>query len=280
MIRKQIVAATMTIGLTASVPPTIARADIPEFATELEFCGAHAVWDVTGHFEDTFDSSRVPNVQADIILDLSTNGKGKISGRGSFHEAEGGLLMFGDVFFDLTNVPIEGKIKAKDGATRLKFSGGGTGTSGAVGLGTRSFFSEIKFDGSVNHAGTAVGTWSVSPCVLVCSETVSIDLGNDGAWILFLDLVSPDGEVLDGDAEIDFASGRTLEIPITKGKYSSDNDRSKIKVKGEEFSSAYGSKVKLKNLNANAALDTITGGEVKYKVLGQKGEVSLSRACP
>jgi hypothetical protein len=280
MIQKQVVTTALALGVMVGVSPSIARADIPEFATELEFCGAHAVWDVTGHFEETFDSSSRSNVQADIILDLSTNGKGKISGRGSHHEQEGSLLQFGDVFFDLMNVPIEGKIKAKDGITKLKFSGGGTGTSGAVGLGVRSFFSEISFDGSVNQTGRAVGTWSVSPCVLVCSENVSIDLGNDGAWTLFLDIATPDGKALEGDAEVDFGSGRTLEAPITKGKYSSDNDRSKIKVKGEEFSSAYGIKVKLKNLAANAALDTITGGEVKYKLLGQKGELSLSNACP
>lgn len=279
MIRKQIVVAALALGSIAGFFYGTVRADIPDFATELDFCGANAVWDITGSFAESFSGTteRGDSVTSIVFLDLFTTAEGNIVGTASYRERE----FESCCSFDVPDVPIEGKIKVKDGITRLKLQGSGTGFLRLDPFPDDTFFVKLGFKGEIVAPGIAVGTWTFKPDNLrYSSGLLSIDLGNDGAWTLFLDTVTPDGKALDGSAEVELATGRILEPLFISGKYSSDKNRSKIKVRGAESSAQYFNKLKLKNLTANSAADTITGGEIKYKILGQKGKLSVSNACP
>jgi hypothetical protein len=86
-----------------------------------------------------------------------------------------------------------------------------------------------------------------------------------------MDLVldSSDGVVILGQAEIALSSGRMIQDLFVKGKYKSSTDQSDLKMKGG------GALAKLKALTADGVMQTLTGGDVKYKILGQKGQISI-----
>jgi hypothetical protein len=98
--------------------------------------------------------------------------------------------------------------------------------------------------------------------------------GNDGSWPLALDITSADGRSLTGTAEAQLSNGRIIDNLAGSGKYNAGNDTSKLSLKG-----LGGAKIKLKDLTADGNTQTLVGGTLKYKILGQKRETSLTSSC-
>ena len=89
-----------------------------------------------------------------------------------------------------------------------------------------------------------------------------------------LNTTSTDGRALASTGEAMLANGRIIDNLAGSGKYDAGNDTSKLKLTG-----LGGAKMKLEDLTADGNTQTLVGGTLKYKILGQKRETSLTSTC-
>jgi hypothetical protein len=154
---------------------------------------------------------------------------------------------------------------------------------------------KVKFSGEVDGAGTAHGLLKLSLTMKrkfhfddfdivvtpgVFKETAPFDFpiaqdpANDGSWGQNLNITSTDGQALAGTGSAMLGNGRVIDNMDGRGKYDPGRDTSKLSLKG-----LGGAKIKFKDLVADGITQMLVGGTVKYKILGQKRETSLTSSC-
>jgi hypothetical protein len=271
--------ATTLVSILGTCPAS--RADLPTFQSQLNFGVSCPVWDLTGNLIIPVD---VPGLGSGTVsLSLTTDDKGRIQGTGSI--AASGFDPFGVLGFivlDGFDADVRGKIKSSGTGARISLkstlSGSATG-SGFVLPAT----AKLKFKGEVHPGGIARGIGNLKIKVIKSVQTsgpfdfsIAPDVANDGSWDLDLDITSPDGQALQAIGDVQLSTGRTVSNLLGEGKYNVGDDSAKLGIKG-----IGGASVKIKSLLADGGAQTITGGLMKYKLLGQKRALILGPGvCP
>lgn len=262
--------------------PTAARCDPPTFPTTLSQGTGCQVWDIAGTIRYV---ENVPGVgTANLTFVLATDDKGKVTGTGAL-DVTITLPGIGTTVVHMDDPSAKAKVKSSGGGpARFQLASKLKGTFSIAG---RSFRATSNFNtkGEIDAVGGFQGTGNFKIGVLVRGQRVKAggrfpiafdvtpDPANDGTWDLDVDVASVNGVKLTGSGDAVLATGRVIDTLEVKGKYSTKKDLSEMKLKN-----GAGAKIQFKNLEADGASNTYTGGSMKYSILGQKSAVSV-RGC-
>jgi hypothetical protein len=236
-------AMVMSISLLL-MAPTLGHADPPTFPTTLSQGTSCQVWDIAGPITFVEDIPGVGTTTLTFVV--ATDDKGKITGTGAL-DATIDVPGIGTFVVDLDDPQAKGKVKSsRVGPPQLQIKSTLTGTTSGAGLVIPSK-GKIKVKGEIDAAGNLQGTGSLQ-----------FKLAGQGA-----------------KSQGPLATGRIVDNLIAKGKFSANNDLSKVSLKN-----ITGAKVQLKDLDADAGTQMLTGGSSKYSLMGQKKSFDVATGCP
>jgi hypothetical protein len=240
-----------------------ARADAPVGSFEYDLNSTNApLWDLSGplEFNQEIIAAAGAGVPMSLPLTVDQNIRGRIDGAGIAGITVGTNIVS-------ARYRVDGKIYTASNRTKVKLNVRATGRDVISGV-TNNFRILVVYQLIVNNTnrqlvGTARGTAKFSQLVdgrVRQVTAVQLPDGNDGSWVLKLDLNSaqPPG----GNASITLPNGRFLQY-AARGRYSASRDSTRMLLDG--FGNAEGTKLYVNLGTTNAILTSLTG-----RVFGQK----------
>ena len=220
------------------------------------------LWDLSGPLELNQEIVGVAGsgIPLSVPIMVDQNIKGRLAGSG-----------YANVLVD-TNVinakyRMSGKVYTAADKTKVKLNVRATGNDVISGV-TNSFRIVLVYQLELDPltqtlSGTVRGTAKFSALTdgrINQETTVALPVGNDGSWVLKLELnsIKPPG----GNAAITLPNGRFLQYSA-RGSYSESRDQTRLTLRG--FGNSRGSRLSLRLLSTNAILTDLGG-----RVLGQK----------
>jgi len=242
--------------ILAIILPGTVSAGVPNGAYEFAFGADMAVWDITGHFDESVGGIH-------MNLDLAMDEQGKFTGSGAASGSVEGL----GISMDFT---ITGSFKTSGGVTYMNMKMPFNGYVSGYGV---SFHGTAKVNTEVDPE-TATMYGQIGMTFHAGGESASIKQafqmqfpeGMTGEWTLDLEIVNVDGKNLVGNGSVEFVDGKTNIFPI-KGKYSPKKNTASLTLKNVD--------TKLKDNEINLSkVQVISGsvlsGIITYKLRGQK----------
>lgn len=227
-------------------------------------CGGMVrLWDISGTYSD---DSGIESETMTVDVDAS----GNLTGTGHMHVADTseGVYLDGDY-------AVSGKVKSAGSVTRVSLimtvSSGSASYQGVTGTFKATLKNNLEIDEANREmVGTSSGSLKatvngVTKGAPISKSEVAVPLPDqaDGQWGLTLN-ASLNGTKYQGQSTINLSNGKSYNLTVNSGTYSSKTDASKLVLKGADTTHP----INL-NLTAGAALDTLTIKSIKGKVMGQ-----------
>jgi hypothetical protein len=275
--------ASLAIPIFFCAGPETTRAENPAGGYEIELGGSNPIITIGDISVEEQQCEDVPGVGL-LCVEISTNipvnvdARGKISGIGTFTFADGG----GDIeIVGIMSCMVSGRVNgrmdsaSRDHDTKITIRARCKGDVIVTGAAQGVFPTKItaRFKGESDDDGFYVGEASTRVSIRgLGSERVVapvfLELGNGGDWTISLNIVDIDGKKLGGTASATLDDGSRLTFEI-RARYNEKKDESNVTLK--PHTAFRGASIRLRHLVVTGG--AITGGELKYRVNGQKGKV-------
>jgi hypothetical protein len=273
--------ASLAIPIFLCAGPETARAENPAGDYEIELGGSNPIITIG---DISFEEQRCEfvtdigqlcvEVSANIQPDV--NARGKVSGVGSFSfEASGDGVEIAGTMGCMVSGRVHGRMDSasRDRGTRIAIKLRCEGDVGVTGQGVLSTRVTANLKGESDDDGFYVGEISARVSIQgLGSEKVVfpvfLELGNGGDWTISMNIVDIDGEKLGGTALATLDDGSALSFEI-RARYNERKDESNVALKPHP--AFRGASIRLRHLVVTSG--AIAGGELKYRVNGQKGKV-------
>jgi len=222
----------------------------------------------------------VGEVCAEVSLNIqpTVDARGRISGVGSFSfTADADGLEIAGTMGCMVSGRVNGRMDtaSRDHDTKITFRLRCEGLVGVTGQGVFPARVTAKIKGESDDDGFYLGEISARISIRgVGSEKIvipiSLEFGNGGDWTVALNIVDIDGKKLGGSALATLDDGSALSFDV-RGRYNERKDESNVTLKPNK--PFRGASIRLRHFMVTGGL--IAGGELKYKVNGQRGKVPL-----
>ena len=274
--------ASLAIPIFFCAGPETARAENPAGDYEIELGGANPIITIGDISFEEQQCEFVPDigelcVEVSANIQTAVNARGRISGVGSFtFEASGDGVEVAGTMGCMVSGRVNGRVDSavRDRATRIVIKLQCEGGVGVTGQGVLSTRVNAKIKGESDNDGSYVGEMSARVSIQgLGSERVVIpvflELGNGGDWAISMNIVDIDGKKLGGTALATLDDGSAFSFEI-RARYNERKDESNVTLKPHP--AFRGAAIRLRHFVVTSG--AITGGELKYRVNGQKGKVS------
>ena len=273
--------ASLAIPIFFCVGPETTRAEKPEGDYEIILGGSNPIITIGDISFEEQQCEFVPDigqlcVEVSANIEPVVNARGKISGRGTFSfEASGDGVEVAGTMGCMVSGRVNGRMEsaARDRDTRIVIKLRCQGNVGVTGQGVLSTRVTANLKGESDDDGFYVGEVSARVSIRgVGSEKVVIpvflELGNGGDWTIELNIVDIDGKKLGGTALATLDDGSALSFEI-RARYNERKDESNVTLKPHP--AFRGALIRQRHLVVTSG--AIAGGELKYRVNGQKGKL-------
>ena len=273
--------ASLAIPIFFCAGPETTRAENPAGDYEINLGGSNPIITIGDIFVAEQQCEFVAGI-GQVCVDVSTNiritvnARGKVSGDGSFtFEADGGGIEIAGTMGCMVSGRVNGRMDSalRDHNTKIAIRLRCQGDVGVTGRGNFSTRVTMKIKGESDDDGVYFGEASTRVSIRgLGSERVVapvfLELGNGGDWTISLNIVDIDGKKLGGTASATLDDGSRLTFEI-RARYNEKKDESNVTLK--PHTAFRGASIRLRHLVVTGG--AITGGELKYRVNGQKGKV-------
>ena len=273
--------AALAIPIFFCAGPETARAENPAGDYEIELGGSNPIITIGDISFEEQQCEFVPDI-GKLCVEISANiqpivnARGRISGVGSFtFEASGDGVEAAGTMGCMVSGRVNGRMEsvARDRDTRIVIKLRCQGDVGVTGQGVLSTRVTANLKGESDDDGFYVGEMSARVSIQgLGSERVVIpvflEFGNGGDWTISMNIVDIDGEKLGGTALATLDDGSALSFEI-RARYNERKDESNVTLKPHP--AFRGAAIRLRHLVVTSG--AITGGELKYRVNGQKGKL-------
>ena len=273
--------ASLAIPIFFCAGPETTRAENPAGDYEIELGGPNPIITIGNISIEEQQCEFVPDVGeicVEVLANIqpTVNARGKISGVGSFtFVASGGDVEVAGTMGCMVSGRVNGRMDSasRDHDTKIVIRARCEGDVGIDGLGAVPTRVTMKIKGESDDDGLYVGQASARISIRgLGSEKVVIpvflEFGNGGDWMIALNIVDIDGKKFGGTALATLDDGSALSFEI-RARYSERKDESNVTLK--PHTAFRGAWIRLRHLVVTGG--AIAGGELKYKVNGQRGKV-------
>lgn len=215
-------------------------------------------------------------VEVSTSMPVAVDARGKISGIGSLtFVANGGDVEVAGTMGCMVSGRVNGRMDSasRDHDTKVAIRARCEGDVGVEGLGPVPTRVSMRIKGESDDDGFYVGEASARVSIRgLGTERVVIPVflqfGNGGDWTIAMNIVDIDGKKFGGTALATLDDGSALSFEI-RARYSERKDESRVTLK--PHNAFRGAWIRLRRLVVTGG--AIAGGELKYKVNGQRGKV-------
>ena len=273
--------ASLAIPIFFCAGPETTRAENPAGDYEIQLGGSNPIITIDDISIEEQQCEFVPGI-GDLCVDVSANiqiavnARGKISGAGSFtFEANGGGIEIAGTLGCMVSGRVNGRMDtaSRDHDTKIAIKLRCKGDTAVTGQGLFPTRATVNVKGESDDDGIYVGEASARVSIRgLGSEKVvfpvNLEFGNGGDWTISLNIIDIDGKKLGGTALATLDDGSTLSFEI-RARYNERKDESRVTLKPHP--AFRGASIRLRHLMVTSG--AIVGGELKYKVNGQRGKV-------
>jgi hypothetical protein len=273
--------AALAIPIFFCASPETARADNPAGDYEIQLGGPNPII--------TIDNISIEEQQCEFVegvgllcvevstsMPVAVDARGKISGIGSLtFVANGGDVEVSGTMGCMVSGRVNGRRDSalRDHDTKITVRARCAGNVGVTGLGAVPTRVTMRIKGESDDDGFYVGEASARVSIRGFGTEkvvipVFLEFGNGGDWTVALNIVDIDGKRFGGTALATLDDGSALSFEI-RARYSEKRDESNVRLK--PHTAFRGAWIRLRHLVVTGG--AIAGGELKYKVNGQKGRV-------
>jgi hypothetical protein len=273
--------ASLAILIFFCAGPETTRAENPAGDYEIQLGGSNPIITIGNISIEEQQCEFVPGVgllcvKVSTNIPVDVNARGKISGIGSLtFVATGGDVEASGTMGCMVSGRVNGRMDSasRDHDTKVVIRARCEGDVGVAGLGAVPTRVTMRIKGESDDDGFYVGEASARISIRgFGSERVVIpvflEFGNGGDWMIALNIVDIDGKKFGGTALVTLDDGSALSFEI-RARYNERKDESSVTLK--PHSAFRGAWIRLRHLEVTGG--AIAGGELKYKVNGQRGKV-------
>jgi hypothetical protein len=273
--------ASLAIPIFFCAGPEATRAENPAGIYEITLGGSNPIITIGDISIDEQECEFVPGV-GDVCVDVSmniqptVNARGKITGVGSFaFVASGSGIEIAGTLGCMVSGRVNGRMDSasRDHDTKIAIRLRCEGEVAVTGEGLFPTKVTANIKGESDDLGFYLGEVSARVSIRgVGSEKVVVpiflEFGNGGDWTIALNIVDLDGKKFGGSALATLDDGSALSFDI-RARYNETKDESRVTLRPHK--SFRGAAIRLKHFMVTGG--AIAGGELKYKVNGQRGKV-------
>ena len=272
---------SLVIPVFLCAGPETTRAENPAGDYEIQLGGSNPIITI-GDISFVEDQCEFVRDIGELCVEVSANirpivdARGKISGVGVFiFDASGDGIEITGSMGCMVSGRVHGRMDSasRNHDTRIAMRLRCQGDMGVTGVGVLSSRVTANLKGESDDSGFYSGELAAKVSIqgFGCERfviPVFLQFGNGGDWTIALNIADVEGKKLGGTALATLDDGSAISFEV-RGRYNETKDKSNVTLKPDP--PFKGASIRLRRLVVTGG--AIAGGELKYKVNGQKGKV-------